>query len=267
MKCPKCSAQVFEEDKFCGECGQDLTKMKPLEGDPDSVLNDANQDSDLKESEKINNYNSPAGQGNEKAKTYFSEVLSFFKDAVLSPGRSIGRRYDISIVAGTVGLLLLIGSLITFIQMRSALGDVVVPFSTLFEYLIAMVILFGVFFGITYLLILIVIRESKHWKDVFNDFSIPAIIVFTLFILASLLNLITLYEIGFLVSLIGFLLFITEPVYILLRYAENNNVKFDSFYALIIYYVLAAIVFYIMGRLVIGMFMENFIYELNNMMF
>ena len=151
--------------------------------------------------------------------------------------------------------------------MRSALGDVVIPFSTLFEYLIAMIILFGVFFGITYLLVLIVIRESKHWKDVFNDFSVPAVIVFTLFILASLLNLITLYELGFLVSLVGFLLFITAPVYIFLRYAENNNVKFDSFYALIIYYVLAAIVFYIMGRLVVGMFLENFIYELNNMMF
>lgn len=267
MKCPNCSAQVFEEDKFCGECGQDLTKMEPLAGDSEPVLNNVNQSSDLKESEKNNNYSSSANQGNEKAKTYFNGVFSFFKDALLSPGRSVGRPYDVSIVAGTIGLLLLIGSLITFVQLRSALGNVVVPFSTLFEYLIAMIILFGIFFGITYLLVLIVIRESRHWKDVFNDFSIPAVIVFTLFILASLLNLITLYELGVLVSLIGFLLFITAPVYILLRYAENNNVKFDSFYALIIYYALAAIVFYIMGRLVIGIFMENFIYELNNMMF
>lgn len=267
MKCPNCGAQVFEEDKFCGECGQDLTKMDPLAGDSEPVLNDVNQDPYLKESEKNNNYNSSSNQGNEKAKTYFTEVLSFYKGAVLSPGRSIGRRYDISIVAGTVGLLLLIGSLITFVQMRSALGDVIIPFSTLFEYLIAMIILFGVFFGITYLLVLIVIRESKHWKDVFNDFSVPAVIVFTLFILASLLNLITLYELGFLVSLVAFLLFITAPVYIFLRYAENNNVKFDSFYALIIYYALAAIVFYIMGRLVVGIVLENFIYELNNMMF
>ena len=45
MKCPNCSAQVFEEDKFCGECGQDLTKMKPLAEDPEPVLNNVNQDS------------------------------------------------------------------------------------------------------------------------------------------------------------------------------------------------------------------------------
>lgn len=266
MICPNCSAEVFEEDKFCGECGQDLSKMEPLEGNPDPTVNNNNQDRNLKESEKINNYNASTGQGSERAKTYFSEVFSFYKDAVLSPGRSIGRGYDISIVAGTVGLLMLIGSIIAFIQMRSALGDVVVPISSLFEYIFIMLIVFGIFFGITYLLILIVIRESKHWKEIFSDFSIPAVIVFSLFVFASLLNLITLYEIGFLVSLIAFLLFITTPVYILLRYAENNNVKFDSFYALIVYYVLAAIVFYITGRLVIGIFIENFIYELNNMM-
>lgn len=266
MKCPNCSAEVFEEDKFCGECGQDLTKMEPVAGKTESDVNEVKQDTYLKESEKNDNYNGTASQGSEKAKSYFTDVLSFFREAALSPGKSIGNTYNIQVVAGTVGLLILISSLITFIQMRSVLGDVAVPFSTLFEYLIAMVILFGVFFGITYLLLLIVIRESKHWKNVFNDFSIPAVIVFSLFILASLLNLITLYEIGFLVSLIGFLLFITTPVYILLRYAENNNVKFDSFYALIIYYVLTAIVFYIMGRLVLSIFMENFLYELNNMM-
>jgi len=29
MKCPNCNAEVFEGDKFCGECGYDLSNDKP----------------------------------------------------------------------------------------------------------------------------------------------------------------------------------------------------------------------------------------------
>ncbi len=267
MKCPNCNAEIFEGDRFCGECGHNLSNIEsPSDDEQKTTVNRVKPEAGSKKPENNNNYQSTPEQGNEKTKAYFTEVTSFFKDAVLSPGKSIGRPYDTSVVAGTVGLLLLIASLITFIQMRSVLGDIAVPFSTLFEYLIGLAIMFGVFFGITYLLLTIVIRQNKHWKNVFSDYSIPAVIVFSLFILASLLNLITLYEIGFIVGLVAILLFITIPVYILLRYAENNNVKFDSFYALIIYYVLAAIVFYIMGRLIVTVFMENFLYEMNNMM-
>src|SRR5699024_8048242 len=101
---------------------------------------------------------------------------------------------------------------------------------------------------------------------VVNDFSIAIVIVYSIFTIAALLNLITLYEIGILFSFIGFLLFISTPIYILLRYAENANVKFDSFYAMIIYYVLVSIVFYILGRLALTVFIENFLYEIENMM-
>lgn len=259
MKCPNCNAEIFEGDNFCGECGYNLSNSEE-EG---STINESENNAQYDQEDRTTN-----NQNGEQAKVYFTEMLSFSKKAILSPGKAIGHtyNYNISVVAGAVGLLLILSSLITFIQMRSAFGEVAISFSTFFEIIIAAAILFGVFFGITYLMLMIVVKQNRHWKNVFNDFSIPVVIVYSLFILAALLNLITLYEIGLLVSFIGFLLFITTPIYILLRYSENTNVKFDSFYAIIVYYVLVSIVFYIIGRLALTVFIENFLYEFENMM-
>lgn len=30
MKCPKCGAPVEQDDRFCGECGIDLTKVSAV---------------------------------------------------------------------------------------------------------------------------------------------------------------------------------------------------------------------------------------------
>lgn len=256
MKCPNCSAEIFEGDKFCGECGYALT------GKSGDTIHTASE----------SGFDKPAGtqyateDQTVGGSSYFSEVFSFFKAAISSPARTIGANFNIGVTSGTVGLLILLASLMTFIQMRVAMGEFFITFSTLFEMLVVLAIMVAVFFGITYLLLAIVIRQNQHWHRVFNDYAVTMVITISFFILAALLNLVTLYELGIIAGLIGFLLFITTPIYLMLRYAENNNVKFDSFYAIIIYFVLVAIVSYIILRIFMITFFANFLYELEHMM-
>ncbi|SOC37651.1 zinc ribbon domain-containing protein [Salinicoccus kekensis] len=265
MKCPNCSAEIFEGDKFCGECGYALA------GKSEATIHTASEsgsNSATYNNEETAYADAPHAADHQAGggPSYFSEVLSFFKAALLSPGRTIGSSFNIGVTSGTVGLLILLASLLTFIQMRVAMGELFITFSTLFEMLIVLAIMVAVFFGVTYLLLAIVIRQNQHWHRVFNDYAVTMVITISFFILAALLNLVTLYELGIIAGLIGFLLFITTPIYLMLRYAENNNVKFDSFYAIIIYFVLVAIVFYLIIRIFMITFFANFLYDIERMM-
>lgn len=268
MKCPNCNAEVFEGDKFCGECGYDLSNHTP---EP------ASKNENMKEPESDDSMSSQAGHFNQgkdnrkngDAKSYFIEALNFFKDSIVSPGKMIGsgHRYNISVTSGTIGMLVLITALITFIQMRSDVGVRFITFSTFFEILILMLITVAVFFGLTYLMLSIVTRHNKPWQRIFNDFAVPVLIIHSLFIAAALLNLITLFEIGAIFILIGFLLFLSTPIYIPLRYAQSNTVRFDSYYSMIIYFVVVAIVFYVIGRIFILTIVSSFLDDLGNMTF
>lgn len=266
MRCPNCSAEIFEGDKFCGECGHALSEVNSenaIHTAPKSGNTDAEYGSEGVTNPDTHDRanNQPVGNN-----SYFYEVLSFFKAAILSPGRTIGSNYSIGVTSGTVGLLILLSSLLTFIQMRLTMGEFFITFSTFFETLVVLALMVAVFFGITYLLLAIVIRQNQHWHRIFNDYAVAMVIAITFFILSALLNLITLYELGVIAGLIGVLLFLTTPIYILLRYAENHNVKFDSFYAMIIYFVLVVIVFYIILRIFMVTFFGNLLFELDNMM-
>src|SRR5699024_9729330 len=89
MKCPNCNSEIFEGDKFCGECGYNLSNL-------DSVS--AEVEPEGSESENNAQYARDGGgsdnQRGEQAKAYFTEMLGFTKKAILSPGKSIGTTYN-----------------------------------------------------------------------------------------------------------------------------------------------------------------------------
>lgn len=244
MQCPNCNAQIFENDRFCGECGTDVSAVT---GKPAASGTQQPQ----------------SGVSSKQSSTYFTTVLTFFKNAILRPGTLIGadKIYAPSVTTGTVGMATVIFSLLFFIMGRSFAGPYAeVPFSVLVRIFFFMAVIIAIYYGVTMLMNVLLLKNAKSWQQILHDFSVSTTIVLGLFIVAIAFSAITLVEIGALFWVVGLLLFITAPIYIFLKYAQNDNVKFDSYYSLIIYFVINAIIYYILLRITIAQslyFMED----------
>lgn len=239
MQCPNCNAHIFEGDRFCGECGTDVSAVTGKQPDVNTGFRSEPQPT------------ASARKGN----TYFKTALTFFKNSILRPGSMIGagKIYAPAVTAGTVGISALIVSLLFFIMTRSFAGPYTdVPFSVLINIFFAMAVLIVIYYGVTMLMNVLLLKNAKSWQQILHDFSVSTTIVLSLFVVAIGFSAITLVEIGALFWIVGLLLFITAPIYILLKYAQNDNVKFDSYYSLIIYFVINAIIYYILVRITIA---------------
>lgn len=246
MQCPNCNAQIFENDRFCGECGTDVSAvtMKQTAFQTEHNIN-----------EEAGQQRKAAQKANSNANTYFTTVLSFIKNAFIKPGTLIAgdKIYAPSVTAGTVGIGTLIVSLLLFIFSRSVAGPYTeVPFSVLLTIIFSMAVIIAIYFGVTMLMNVLLLKNTKSWQQILHDFSVSTTIVLGLFIISIAFSAITLVEIGALFWIVGILLFITAPIYIFLKYAQGNNVKFDSYYSLIIYFVINAVIYYILVRIAIA---------------
>lgn len=260
MKCPNCSAQIYKGDKFCGECGENVA----------AVTSDKTNGEDTTDEHGAN-----AAEGNNKpgfdAQHFMDEGLSLLKRTFVQPGKLIGsgEYYSGTVAGGVIGLLLLIFSIFAFIVGRIVtsgatdfLGEPLVPFSMLFMTFLYALLIFALFFLITFVMNRMIIKAAAPWEKVLSDFAVSSIIVIAFFTAGMLLNVISLYEIGAIFFAVGGLLFAFAPLYIFLRYAENNNTKLDTFYSLIIYIVLCAIAYYIVIRIIIAQAQDTILNDL-----
>lgn len=246
MQCPNCNTQIFENDRFCGECGTEVSAVTMKQTATQNQSDAIEADSDHPKATQKSNSNT---------NTYFTTVLSFIKNTFIRPGTMIAsdKAYAPSVTAGTVGMATLIVSLLFFIFSRSVAGPYTeIPFSVLINIVFSMAVIIAIYYGVTMLMNVLLLRNTKHWQQILHDFSVSTTIVLGLFIIAIAFSAITLVEIGILFWIVGIFLFITAPIYIFLKYAQNNNVKFDSYYSLIIYFVINAIIYYILVRIAIA---------------
>lgn len=212
MKCPNCNAEIFDGSEQCQQCGHHLSN---------------------------------AGM-DEEEHDFFEEMLHFFKSGVLSPGKSIGRPYGMPTALIAVILLLSTLSLILVIRLMTAFDNPPPPGSTplrplvmtFIVFFIILAVIFLIYFGITYLMSSIILKESRHWKQVFIDFSLVAVVLNILYILFALSVEVLPSVIGLLSILIGFILSISAPIYVVFKYAQTNEVKLSIHYLMLVYYVI-----------------------------
>lgn len=270
MQCPNCGAEIFKEDKFCGECGHNVSDI--------TQANDASDGTTTETSEHQQSYIQETSAEDQTSSgidvsSILNEGWSMIKSAFLAPAKLIGsKEYYSSAVSGSViAVLLLVFSLLAFITMRNATSDAtslygepIIPISAFFYTFLYGLLIFAVFFLITLLMNKLIIEASAPWEKVLNDFSLTSIIIISLFIVGVLLNLISLYEIGLFFFAIGGAFFGISPLYIFLRYAENNNTKIDSYYSVAIYVILCAIAYYIIVRIMVAQAASSFFNEFNS---
>lgn len=284
MKCPNCSAEIFLNDKFCGECGEKvehLTKNSESENgntESEQIHTSNGYNASNNEMESFQSETAPAGgsaamdKGN-AMNSYVSSGLELVKTSFKNPGKMIGSKdyFPPAITASVIGILVLLFSVLTFIFARSSTSDAatfyggtIVPASMLIQLFMYTLLLFALFFGILFALNALVIENSVPWQKALNDYAVSSIVVISFYIFGMILEMIRLYEIGAIFLAIGGLLFAFAPLYIFLRYAENNNTKFDSFYSLVLYIIFSAIAYYIVARIIIAQIADSALGSLLN---
>lgn len=164
-------------------------------------------------------------------------MMTFFKDAILSPWKSTGERKDAGIALGAIVLSMIAASLMTFIHLRILYGEYVL-FSTAYVFMILMVLLFLIFLGMTYVMNKIAVRESRSLKQVFSDVSGLGVGVIVLYMVMILLFSFVPYQLGLIVLLIFNLLMISVPVYILFNYAGKHGTRINVYIASAVYYII-----------------------------
>jgi hypothetical protein len=86
--------------------------------------------------------------------------------------------YAPSVTSGTVGMAAVIVSLLFFIMGRSLAGPYTsVPFSVLFRIFFVLAVLIAIYYGVTMLMNVLLLKNAKSWQQILHDFSVSTTIV------------------------------------------------------------------------------------------
>lgn len=168
------------------------------------------------------------------------ELVTFFKDAMLSPWKSIGEKYNAGTASAAVILSMVIASVLSFVHLRVLYGEYVI-FSTAYVFMILMVLLFLIILGITYVMNKIVVRDSRSLKQVFIDVAGLGIAVIILYMVMLLLSSLIPYQLGILILLVFNLLMISVPVCILSNYARKHGMRINVYLVSAVYYIIVLV--------------------------
>lgn len=256
MKCPRCNGPIFENDKFCGECGNDLRDVT-AQSDGKVPESDYQESVEFGRAEHSQYGTSTTEATTVNQPTYLNEAFEFIKSAIVSPENTVKEKHIaspwISTLVPTALLFLL--SVLTLIVLRLATAPsayLEVEISVMFQVFFYSILTFSLFYLVLLLMNKWIVKNPVPWDKVLNDYALLSVIVIGSYIMAVLLLWIKLYEISLVVSLIGSIIFYIAPIYIFLKYAEYNNSKLDTFYSLFIYIILTAVAYYIVIRMVIA---------------
>ncbi|MDG0825890.1 MULTISPECIES: zinc ribbon domain-containing protein [Staphylococcus] len=233
MNCPNCGATAQNEDLFCGECG---TKLQNDFTEPTNKNSSQNDNDD-----KIQNFKKSM---NDYTSDTLSESKRFFGNVFTGLDNEIASKYVysykllMSLVGGGL-IILLLFSLFLVPGEVAYLGITKssIIFKILIYSLIALLILFGITIGIMKILN---IKEDVHkiLSDfiAFNTYAVIFILLGLLFILIKVASFA-----AFLI-VIGILLFVVSPIYLISKYSNYNKLRIPTIYGIIVYFIILAII-------------------------
>src|SRR5699024_10319261 len=107
----------------------------------------------------------------------------------------------------------------------------------------------AIFFGILMLFNKMLLRTPKPFAKTFGHYISLSVIVIAINTLAYLFILIRLPEFSLILLGISISLFIVVSLYMYVKYLMETASKIDSFYSVMIYFVLTGLVYYIIARI------------------
>lgn len=230
MNCPKCGSPVMQDDRFCGECGEKLIRSN---GNTTAV--------ESTNHEKVEKFKSSLN-------TYKNETLNeskgFFKNIFTNLDQEVSsaHTYSYKFIASLLGagiLLLLIFLLIIVPADISFFGPSKssIVFSVLFSIIFSLALLFGITLGIVKLM-----NTNISVHKVLSDFVSFNLFSTGFFFVGLLFALIKVPSFAAILILLSILLFVVSPIYLMTKYSNQFNFRFQVVYGILIYFVVASII-------------------------
>lgn len=272
MHCPKCNAQIFEGDKFCGECGADVSSLSSKETfDPNNsneskkneapskanqtihTTEDSNQqannhvhlDNAYQEASPANHDTHHQSVQNEKVNSFLKDMLNFIKDTFKSPTQTAlnARRYSPAITVVALAVFVLINSLVFTGVLSSLYGSASMHMFSSFPFfgvLIRLFIVILLYLAVLYavgLALSMIFNKTIDAKTLLNQYSSVFIISVSLNIISLLFALLGSFQLYTFFMIFGLIALVFTPLYVFLINSENKSVGLDKLYISILHFL------------------------------
>lgn len=299
MHCPKCNAQIFQGDKFCGECGANVSSLSSKEtfapnnsnegkkneepskvNQSQHITEDSNQqpnhhihsDNANQQTRPVNHNTHHQSVQNEKVNGFFKDTLNFIKDTFKSPTHTAlnARRYSPTITIFALAVFVLINSLVFTGMLSSLYGSAHMHMFSSFPFfgvLIRLFIVISLYLSVLYavgLALSMIFNKTIDAKTLLNQYSSVFIISVTLNIISLLFALLGSFQLYAFFMLFGLIVLVFTPLYVFLINSENKSVGLDKLYISILHFLAIGIGIVIVSMLSLEILSEPVIDFLNS---
>ncbi|MEL0537312.1 zinc-ribbon domain-containing protein [Staphylococcus debuckii] len=286
MYCPNCGAPVGPDDRFCGECGTDLTKSKPVaattqtQDQPDTSRSNASaathaetqpehhsknahthqephtqpSNSNQQPAFDTDKFNQQANEIKHEGSSFFSKLFKSH-DSVVAEDQPFSLKF-IGILAAVFLIISLLVIVILVPQEVSIFG--VSKASAVSNLFFSLILFIALGYGILALTARLTIKDSISFVKLLSDFVFVNTFSFILFIVGILLLRLEIISIGSFLTLLGIISFYSAAIYIITKYSSFHAIRIPVFFGILLYIALQLIVLMVYGEMVRNSLMETF---------
>src|SRR5699024_7504715 len=266
MNCPNCGATVQPGDKFCGECGTNLTTVNKKETFVPSSKSEENahvqtsKDSQEREAARPVDSNQQASKENqpihnnesvhnEKVNGFLKETWNFTLDTFKAPTHTTlnARRYNVGAALTALALFILLNALIFTGMLSSLYSYGSMSYVHSFPFLSVMLRLFFVlalYFFVLYavgLALSMIFNKFVDFKTLIKQYSSVFIISISLHVISLLFALLGIIQISIFFMLLALIVLVFTTLYVFLTNSENKTVRLDKLYISILHFLAIAL--------------------------
>lgn len=193
------------------------------------------------------------------AKEVTQESKGFFKSAFVAPDEVIKSKHAFSfklLLSLLIGGFLVVAILLAMTIPSDAADIIGGKGSIIMSMIIGMILFLAVIVGATFAITRLVVRQSISFRKVLSDYVLINSVSVALLLISFVLLTANSYVFSTSVFVLSILLFVISGIYMIAKYSVNSDVRFSSFYGVIIYII---IIF-----LFISIFGESFLHQIIN---
>lgn len=274
MNCPNCGAPVEHDDRFCGECGTDLTQHAAVSSSKTSTpqhthtshndysetvhsqTNTQPSQSNQQPTFDKEKFNQQANEIKHEGSSFFSKLFKSH-DSVVSENRPFSLKFvgilsPVFLIITLITLTILIPKEVNMIGYGITKSGLVTK--SFFGILLFIVIGYAALAGVTRL----IIKDHISFAKLLSDYVFINTFSFIFFILGVLLFRLEIYSLGLFLTFLGIISFYATAIYLLTKYSSFHAIRIPVFFGVVIYLVIQIIVISIYGEMLRNTFMGIF---------
>ncbi|MBO1198433.1 zinc-ribbon domain-containing protein [Staphylococcus simiae] len=188
-----------------------------------------------------------------QVKDVAQESKGFFSGAFISPDHLINNRkvFSYKLLASLIVIGFIVMAIALAIFSRTILSGLLSGFisGTLIMRILLIAFAFiAVNIGATYVISKLMVRGRLTFQQVLSDYVLINSITIAIFIIGVFAFIIGTYTFASAIMLITILLFIISGMYLVAKYSGRDQVKFSSFYAIVIYLIIIFVFVRVLGE-------------------